>query len=135
MLFRSDEHVAEHDVGQVIHRAMTLIELTRPVALPRPLRWGPLELDVARRIASWRGERISLTALQFRILEVLILAAGGVVTPAELSRRVWGDESFEDRERVTAHVRRIRKLIEPDPSRPRFLLAVRGEGFRLAEDE
>jgi DNA-binding response OmpR family regulator len=94
--------------------------------------WGPLRLDPSRRLACWQSQPISLTSMQFRLLLVLVQAAGAVVSPVELSRRVWGTDFAHDGERVVAHVRRIRKLLEADPTHPRFLLTVRGEGFRLA---
>jgi two-component system, OmpR family, response regulator RegX3 len=96
--------------------------------------WGPLRLDPGRHLACWHGQPISLTSMQFRLLLVLVQAAGTVVSPVELSRRVWGTDLAHDTERVVAHVRRIRKLLEPNPAQPRFLLTVRGEGFRLADD-
>ncbi len=120
------------DVPLVAAQGAALIALDRPVYLPKPLTWGPLELDVMTHEARWRGRPLPLTTLQFRVMEVLILAAGSLVTTEELARRVWGDGSFGDKERLIAHVRRIRKLIEQDPSVPRFLLRVRGKGFRLA---
>ena len=95
--------------------------------------WGPLRLDPSRRLACWHDQPISLTSMQFRLLLVLVQAAGAVVSPLELSRRVWGTDLAHDTQRVVAHIRRIRKLLEPDPPRPRFLLTVRGEGFRLAD--
>jgi DNA-binding response OmpR family regulator len=67
-------------------------------------------------------------------MEMLILAAGAVVDPNDLSRQLWGRESFSDGERILAHVRRIRRKIEDDSSRPAFLLTVRGEGYRLADE-
>lgn len=48
-------------VDELFHRAMVLVELSRPVRLPRPLSWGPLELDVGRRTARWEGNAIDLT--------------------------------------------------------------------------
>lgn len=95
--------------------------------------WGPLRLDPSRRLACWHGQAVSLTPMQFRLLVILVQAAGAVVSPVELSRRVWGTDLPHDTERVVAHVRRIRKLLEPDPAHPAFLLTVRGEGFRLAD--
>ncbi|HEX2049432.1 MAG TPA: winged helix-turn-helix domain-containing protein [Actinomycetota bacterium] len=99
------------------------------------LQWGALTLDVPSRRAWWRSVPIDLTALQFRILRTLVAARGAVVTGEDLARVVWGTSAFHDHERLLAHVRRIRKRIESDPSRPRFLLTVRGEGFRLAADD
>lgn len=112
-------------------RGASLLQMSRPVDLPEPIRWGPLELDVRKHEARWDGKGIHLTAIQFRIMEVLALAAGGVVATDELARRVWGDAAFDDHNRLVAHVRRIRKLVEHDSTRPQFLIRVRGHGFRL----
>jgi DNA-binding response OmpR family regulator len=112
---------------------MKLLALTRPVREPARIEWGPLSLNLARREATFGERAVNLTPIQFRLLEILILAGGDVVTSAQLSRRLWGPNAFDDAERVLAHVRRIRKKIEPTPSKARFLLTVRGEGYRLAD--
>jgi DNA-binding response OmpR family regulator len=122
------------------HRALELTFPPQPPAWPAPRpwqvhTWGPLRLDPSRRLACWHGQPISLTSMQFRLLLVLVQAAGAVVSPIELSRRVWGTDLAHDSERVVAHVRRIRKQLEADPAHPRFLLTVRGEGFRLADHD
>jgi two-component system KDP operon response regulator KdpE len=116
----------------IVDRGLSLVTMSHPVA-GLAIRWGPLELDIGRRQAKWEGQPLRLTPLQFRIMEVMMLAAGHVVTQAELSRRLWGDSLFDDNERVQAHIRRIRQKIETDSSRPKFLLTVRGEGYRLAD--
>lgn len=118
--------------SEIAQRGVSLIEMNRPVHLPRPLRWGPLELDVGTREARWRNEALHLTTLQFRIMEVLVMAAGGLVSSAQLARRVWGHDTYDDGDRLTAHIGRIRKLTD-DASMDEFLLTIRGEGFRLAE--
>jgi two-component system, OmpR family, KDP operon response regulator KdpE len=123
------------DGGDLVRTGATLIDLARHVPLPEPVRWGDLELDVRTHQARWQGQPIRFTTLQFRIMEVLALAAGGLVTDEELSRRVWGDAALNDLERLVAHIRRIRKLIEVDPARPRFLMRIRGKGFRLVGEE
>ena len=99
----------------------------------RVLSHGPLELRFATRTATWCSEPMALTPAQFRILVALAAAGGAVVTARELAVMLWGKWLAGDDDRLFAHIRRIRKLIEPDPSRPRFLLTVRGEGYRLAE--
>lgn len=126
---------ADRPLEDVVNRVHLLVELTRPVDLPSPMRWGPLELDVRKRSATWYGESLGLTPIQFRILEVLVLAAGGVVTFADLSRRVWGAAEVDDRERLTAHIRRIRKRLHESSPDWSFLVAVRGEGYRLNDDD
>jgi DNA-binding response OmpR family regulator len=122
-------------LDELVARCVAVVRISRPVYLPTTLRWGPLELDPARKSATWRGHHLKLTVIQFRVMELLVLAVGSVVTTAELSRHIWGPHTHEDNERIFAHVRRIRQRIESEPSRPRFLLTVRGEGFRLADHE
>lgn len=114
--------------------AVALLGLRPRTQVEAELRWGPLELDSRRRSARWGSSSITLTPIQFKILAVLILAQGGVVSKDQLQRLVWGRAPVDDGERIVAHIRRIRAKIEADPARPRFLLTARGEGFRLSED-
>ncbi len=67
-------------------------------------------------------------------MEVLVLAAGGVVSVADLSRRVWGQHSFAESERVSKHITRIRKKLESSEQTGDFVLSVRGEGYRLVDE-
>jgi two-component system response regulator RegX3 len=97
------------------------------------LRWDPLRLDLQSRSAYWHDRLLAVSELQFRLLWALGEARGGVVGFGELSRAVYGDRVDSDRGRIQAHVARIRRLVEQDPTRPRFLLTVRGRGFRLAD--
>jgi DNA-binding response OmpR family regulator len=97
------------------------------------LEWGPLRLDAARRLAWWDGASLRLTPKQFRLLYALTRARGAVCSVEELHEAVFGDAFFGDTERISAHVRRVRCLIEDDTAHPSFLLTVRGEGFRLAD--
>ena len=97
------------------------------------VRWGPLTLDARRRACTWNDVPLQLTPTQFRLMATLVNARGSVVTRPELCRRSLGSYVHGDCERLDAHLRRIRRLIEPDPSRARFLLTVRGEGVRLAD--
>lgn len=109
-----------------------LLGLRQPKDESVVLWWGPLELDVARRQAYWKSRPVSFTPLQFRILAALVVARGAVVTKRDLQRLVWGSAVADDGERIAAHIRRIRAKLG-EPSRPRFLLTVRGEGYRLAD--
>lgn len=101
---------------------------------PSPVAaWGALRLDRARRLAWWRDASLHLTPKQFRLLDALVEARGTLLTVAELHEAVFDDRFLGDGERLFAHVRRVRALVEPDSANPVFLLTVRGEGFRLAD--
>ncbi len=95
------------------------------------IRAGSLVISpMARQVRRWR-EEIELTRLEFDLLLYLVQNAGRAVGYDELLAHVWGYDCVEgSRETVKACVRRLRWKIEPDPSRPRYLVTVRGVGYR-----
>jgi DNA-binding response OmpR family regulator len=118
---------------ELASRVRALLELRATDMFDGELAWGGLQLDLRRRQARFDGEVIHFTPVQFRILAALVRAKGGVLTKDELQGEAWPLSVPDDGERLVAHIRRIRAKLEPDPSRPRFLLTSRGEGFRLAD--
>jgi len=97
-------------------------------AMPRPLRSGRLEIDVAARRARQDGRELTLTVREFDLLAFFISHPGQTFTRAELMKRVWG-WSFGDQSTVTVHVRRLRDKVEEEPSSPLLLRTVRGIGY------
>ena len=92
-----------------------------------------VELDVPRMEARFGGRRIELTKTEFQLLSTMARQPGRVFTRAQLLDAVRG-VAFESYERaIDAHVKNIRKKIEPDPRSPRHLLTVFGVGYRFAE--
>jgi DNA-binding response OmpR family regulator len=89
-----------------------------------------LAVDFAHHRALADGRAVPLTATETKLLYVLMRSAGRVVATDFLLRRLWpSDEVFEDTLRV--HVHRLRGKIEPEPSRPRYVLTERGTGYRF----
>ena len=96
---------------------------------------GTLVLDVPRLRTTVDGRPIDLTATEFAILATMARDPGRVFTRAQLLDAVHG-VAFEAYERaIDAHVKNIRRKLEPDPARPRCLLTVYGVGYRIAEPE
>jgi two-component system alkaline phosphatase synthesis response regulator PhoP len=94
---------------------------------------GELVLDVPRLQGSVAGRPIELTPSEFAILATMARQPGRVFTRSQLLDAVRGD-AFESYERaIDAHVKNIRRKIEPDPRQPRYLLTVYGVGYRVAE--
>jgi len=124
-----------HQVADVdvVRMCSTILKTTGRADVNLPLRWGPLELDLGKRRAEWAGRVVRLTPMQLRIMEVLILAGGDVVSTRDLSRRVLGSAYEGDRSRVKAHIVRIRKVLRTALVDSGYLMTVRGEGFRLAD--
>jgi DNA-binding response OmpR family regulator len=97
------------------------------------IRVGELELDVPRLRVEVSGRAVALTATEFELLSVMARQPGRVFTRAQLLDAIHG-QALESYERaIDAHVKNIRRKLEPDPRRPRFLLTVYGVGYRVAD--
>lgn len=111
--------------------------LRRTDASPAPdavLRVGDLELDLARMLVTAGGRRVDLTPTEFQLLAAMARQPGRVFTRSQLLDAVHG-VAFESYERaIDAHVKNIRRKLEPDPRSPRYLLTVFGVGYRLADE-
>jgi two-component system alkaline phosphatase synthesis response regulator PhoP len=98
------------------------------------LRVGDFELDVPRMRVSVAGRPVELTPTEFELLRTLASQPGRVFTRAQLLDAIHGYavESYE--RAIDAHVKNVRRKLEPEPRRPRYLLTVHGVGYRFAED-
>ncbi len=95
------------------------------------LQAGPVRMDVERHVVSVHGMPTALPLKEFDLLEYLIRNAGRVLTRGQLIDRVWGADYVGDTKTLDVHVKRLRAKIEPDPSAPRYLVTVRGLGYKL----
>jgi DNA-binding response OmpR family regulator len=92
-----------------------------------------LTLDVPRMRLTVAGRPVELTASEFQLLTALARQPGRIFTRAQLLDAVHG-VAFESYERaIDTHVKNLRRKIEPDPRRPRYLQTVYGVGYRLSE--
>ncbi len=95
------------------------------------LQAGPIRMDTDRHVVSVHGVQASLPLKEFDLLEYLIRNAGRVLTRGQLIDRVWGSDYVGDTKTLDVHVKRLRAKIEPDPAAPRYLITVRGLGYKL----
>ncbi|HEY5114072.1 MAG TPA: response regulator transcription factor [Nakamurella sp.] len=95
------------------------------------LQAGPVRMDVDRHVVSVHGDPVPLPLKEFDLLEYLIRNAGRVLTRGQLIDRVWGSDYVGDTKTLDVHVKRLRAKIEPDPAAPRYLITVRGLGYKL----
>lgn len=100
-------------------------------ARPTQYRFGDVSLDF-RRLEARRGDTpLSLTPREFRILQLFVERRGEVVSREELLNEVWGYEVFPTTRTVDNFILRLRKAIEDDPAHPRWIVSVRGAGYRF----
>jgi len=94
---------------------------------------GRLEIDTVKRAVLCHGEPVDLTPNEYKLLLALARYPGRAYSRFELVNRVQGYD-YEGYERtIDVHVKNLRKKIEPDPARPRYVETVTGVGYRLAK--
>ena len=99
----------------------------------RPFDVGDVSVDPARRVVSVAGRAVGLTATEFDLVAHLARQPGRVFTRAQLLDAIHGVAVDSYDRAVDAHVKNIRRKLEPDPHRPRYLLTVHGVGYRFAD--
>jgi two-component system, OmpR family, response regulator RegX3 len=92
---------------------------------------GPVRMDVERHVVTVSGDTVALPLKEFELLELLLRNAGRVLTRGQLIDRVWGADYVGDTKTLDVHVKRLRSKIEPEPSSPRYILTVRGLGYKF----
>ncbi|HEX7744517.1 MAG TPA: response regulator transcription factor [Micromonosporaceae bacterium] len=100
------------------------------VATPT-LAAGPVRMDVERHVVTVEGTPVQLPLKEFELLELLLRNAGRVLTRGQLIDRVWGADYVGDTKTLDVHVKRLRSKVEPEPSAPRFIVTVRGLGYKF----
>jgi two-component system, OmpR family, response regulator RegX3 len=99
------------------------------------LEVGPVRMDVERHTVTVDGAVVAFPLKEFELLELLLRNAGRVLTRGQLIDRVWGTDYVGDTKTLDVHVKRIRSKIEPEPATPRYLLTVRGLGYKIADGD
>src|SRR5262245_55828640 len=98
---------------------------------PEIVRFGDAELDFVRCELRRAGRPVGLSALEFKRLSTLVRRSGRLMTPEQLLDEVWGRGTNVTDRVVDNQVNNLRKKIEPSPERPRYLIALRGLGYRF----
>jgi two-component system, OmpR family, response regulator RegX3 len=99
--------------------------------LPSVVAAGSVRMDVERHTVSVDGHPVAMPLKEFDLLELLLRNAGRVLTRGQLIDRVWGSDYVGDTKTLDVHVKRLRAKIEPDPGTPKYLVTVRGLGYKF----
>ena len=99
--------------------------------VPDIIEVAGVRMDVERHEVSVNGERLKLALKEFELLEILLRNAGRVMTRGQLIDRIWGADYVGDTKTLDVHIKRLRTKIEPDPTNPRYLITVRGLGYKF----
>jgi two-component system KDP operon response regulator KdpE len=118
-------------MGELMARVRVSI---RHAAQPNDLpiyQTGDLVVDMARRLVTVRGEPVSLTPTEYDILRILVHHADKVLTHRQLLRSIWGNAYENEMHLLRVNISNLRRKIEPDASRPTYILTEAGVGYRL----
>lgn len=98
---------------------------------PTALRLGGIALDDRTKTVTLDGDPVSLTPREYDILHLLMGSPGTVFSPKRIYRAVWGEEPFGVENAVAVHIRHLREKLEIDPSDPRYIKVVWGQGYKM----
>lgn len=114
--------------------------LRRAARVPRTmdslvLEGGPVSLDVDRHEVRIDGELVDFRPKEFDLLEALLVRRGRLVLRQILLEEIWGVPFFGDPKTLDVHIRRLREKVEPTPHSPKWIVTVRGLGYKFVEDD
>jgi two-component system KDP operon response regulator KdpE len=134
----ADDYVTKpFGMEELLARVRVALRRNRDADSPeqRPFETGRFRLDFAERRAVIEGTETRLTPTEWRLLSVLARRPGHLVSQRELLREVWGPGYGRESNYLRVYANQLRRKLEPDPTRPRYLLTDPGQGYRLVGDD
>jgi two-component system KDP operon response regulator KdpE len=129
----ADDYVTKPFSGdELLARLRAVLRRAAPTTEPM-LTVGELRLDLEHREVTMAGRSVSLTPIEYDLLRLLAENEGKLVTHPMILRAIWGPAFQEESNYLHVHVSHLRRKIEPDPARPRYLLNQAGVGYRLVD--
>lgn len=107
------------------------LQLGSGTVQPAALTCGGIVLDDRTKEVTLDGDPVSLTPREYDILKLLMQSPGTVFSPRDIYRRVWGEDPFGTENTVAVHIRHLREKLEYDPSEPRYIKVLWGQGYKL----
>jgi DNA-binding response OmpR family regulator len=129
----ADDYVTKpFSLMELLARVATVLRRARgDAAEPLGLAFGDLDVDLAGQVATKAGVRIDLPSRAFAILKVFARRPGEVVSRDVLLDEAWGYEDYPNTRTVDNHLVKLRKAIEDEPDKPRWLVTIHGAGYKL----
>jgi two-component system KDP operon response regulator KdpE len=127
----ADDYVTKpFAIGELLARLRAVLRRAAPVTAP-VVEAGPIRIDLEKSAVSVEGRRVHVTPIEFRILRLLAVNEGKLLTHRAILRDVWGPAYADESNYLHVYVSQLRRKLEPDPAKPRYLLTEPGAGYRL----
>jgi two-component system KDP operon response regulator KdpE len=134
----ADDYVAKpFGVGELLARMrVALRHVARSVSESGESKFsvGDLQVDLAQRQVTVAGQPVHLTPIEYRLLATMVRHAGKLLTHHQLLNEVWGPSHTEQAHYLRVYTAQLRRKLEADPARPRYVLTEPGVGYRLAAE-
>ena len=131
----ADDYVTKpFAIGELLARLRAALRRVGPPGEP-VIELGALRVDLERSLVTIDGEPVHLTPREFKILRLFAQNEGKLLTHRTILREVWGPAYGDESNYLHVYVSQLRRKIEPDPARPRYLLTEPGAGYRLVGPE
>jgi two-component system KDP operon response regulator KdpE len=143
VLGHEDDKVAALDAGaddyltkpfngrEFLARLRVMLRHAKPSDGVSIVKFGSVEVDLARRIVTKAGAEVALTAKEYALLRFLVSHRGKVLTHRQVLRDVWGPKAEEQTHYLRVYMDRLRRKLEESPKRPKFFKTVLGVGYRF----
>ena len=119
------------DPKELSARVRALLRRSKTIGAPSNFSFDQLEIIADEGMVRISGQEVHLTRTEFKLLIELATNPGKVLSREDLLERVWGYDYFGDSRLVDVHVRRLRTKVEVDPANPKYVVTVRGMGYKL----
>jgi two-component system, OmpR family, KDP operon response regulator KdpE len=118
-------------IGELLARIRVVLRRSIQAASEPVFRIDQLEIDFPRRRIIVRGNEVQLTPTEYELLRLLVIHAGKVLTHNQILRQIWGPGHTEQPHVLRVTVSNLRRKIEEDVSRPRYIITELGVGYRM----
>jgi two-component system KDP operon response regulator KdpE len=131
----ADDYVTKpFAIGELLARLRAALRRSGPTGSP-VIEIGQIRIDLDKHDVSVDGRRVHLTPREFALLQLFARNEGKLLTHRTILRELWGPAYQSESSYLHVHVSQLRSKIEPDPTRPRYLLNEPGAGYRLVNPE
>jgi len=134
-LARVESDAGTSDLSDLVRRLEEVVRWLRmkdaAARAAEVLRFGVVEVEPATQTIRRRGERVSVTRTEFRLLYALLRRPGEILSREDLQQEVWGAEARRGSRAVDVHIARLRRKLESDPAAPTHILTAPYRGYRF----
>ncbi|MCL6642335.1 MAG: response regulator transcription factor [Candidatus Bipolaricaulota bacterium] len=133
LLSGADDYIAKpFDLAELEARIVAVMRRYKPATRPALVRVGDLEIDDSVKQVKLKGRTVSLSPKEYELLKLLASEPGRVFSHQEIIAEVWQDKPLITSSDVTKYIYLLREKLEDDPENPKYILTVRGFGYKLA---